>query len=464
MSVHSAGPARTGIGSRDGDGLGVVRIALALAALTTVLDATVVGTALGTLATEFDVGLSTIAWTTVGYLLATAAVLPTLAFATTRFGARRLFLGGMIIFIAGSLAAALSTSATMLIIARVVQGIGGGMVEPTAMTLTRRLAAPDRIGRTLGRFSLVINVAPILGPLVGGALAASGHWRAIFAINVPLGLIVLALCWRRLPRRTAGQDATVRTDFIGLALLTVGFSALLFAISQTGVRTTPAVIIGLVLIALVLLIGYGIRTVRADPASSPPLDLRLIRFRGFGAALLIMALVGILNYSQMIGLPLYAEHRGLHGVTVLLLYVSVGVGLIIAMPNAGRLSDRFGPARLVTVGAALLLPSTAVIAALGETLPLPALLLLLIMVGLGLGSVAAPTVSSVYRTVPAESSAHATTGVFMSVQLAAAFSVTALGVAQSQLPDQAGTIQYGLFAALAVVIMIGASRLPGSRR
>ncbi|GLY26947.1 hypothetical protein Kisp02_03120 [Kineosporia sp. NBRC 101731] len=133
--------------------------AVAAVALLAVLDGTVVAVALNSLAGSFEARLDQVVWVTIGYLLAVAAVLPVLGYLTARFGARMVFVAGLLIFLAGSGLTALAWSVPTLITFRVIQGVGGGLIEPTAMTLAAGLAPTRQLGRVMGVMSMIINVA-----------------------------------------------------------------------------------------------------------------------------------------------------------------------------------------------------------------------------------------------------------------------------------------------------------------
>ena len=163
---------------------------MAAAAFMAVLDGTIVTVAIDTFTTTFDASVATIGWVSVGYLLAAAVSLPVSGWAIERFGGRRVFLVGLTLFVLGSVLASLAWSAGALIAFRVLQGFGGGALEPTALTLAARQANGRRVGTVMGLLSLVVNVAPVLGPLLGGLFVEGGHWRWIFLVNIPLGIAV----------------------------------------------------------------------------------------------------------------------------------------------------------------------------------------------------------------------------------------------------------------------------------
>src|SRR4051794_16302328 len=178
--------------SADGDKLdrGVLLIAsvVVLGAIMSILDVTVVNVAIQTLAKEFDAPLETIQWIATGYTLALATVIPLTGWAAGRFGTKRLYLTAIGLFLAGSTLAGMSWSVVSLIVFRVLQGLGGGMIMPAGMIILTQAAGPQRIGRVMSVLGVPMLLGPILGPILGGWLVDDVSWRWIFFINVPIGI------------------------------------------------------------------------------------------------------------------------------------------------------------------------------------------------------------------------------------------------------------------------------------
>jgi EmrB/QacA subfamily drug resistance transporter len=440
---------------------GAALTVLGLAALLSVLDGTVVAVALNPLASAFGTTLAAVGWVTTGYLLAAATTLPLLGWATTRFGGKTVFLAGLILFVLGSALAASAWSAGSLIAFRVVQGLGGGLLEPSSLALAAALAGRDRVGRVLGTMSTIINVAPVLGPIVGGLLLGTGHWQWIFVVNLPFGVLVLVAALTLLPRQPAAPAAERPTaDVRGLATLTIGFVGVLFALTRSAQPGSAATVAVSAVLGVALLAGY-VR--HALTTSRPPaLDLRLLRRPGFAAALPVMGLVGLIMYGQLTSLPIYASTRfHLHGFAQGVLVSALGVGLLVAMTAGGRISDRTGPRPLVRCGSVVTLAGLAVFTVWHDALPLLVLFALFLVVGLGFGLTAAPTVASVYRILPGPEQAQGTTALFMTVQLAAALGVTFLGVLRSRTDGDWPTILFAVLAAAAAGIVVLSTALPG---
>src|SRR5690348_15512207 len=172
-----------------------------LGAIMTILDATIVNVALPTLGRDFGTSIATIQWVPTIYLLAFATVIPASGWATERFGARRVWITSLALFLAGSLGCGLSGSVAVLIGFRMLQGLGGGMIIPVGQAILARAAGPQRMGRVMSIIGVPLLLGPVIGPVIGGALVSGASWRWIFFVNLPVGAASLALA-RWLPGST----------------------------------------------------------------------------------------------------------------------------------------------------------------------------------------------------------------------------------------------------------------------
>ncbi len=429
---------------------------LGIAALVAVLDGTVVAVALGPLAADLGAPLSTVVWVTIAYLLAAATMLPLLGWASSRFGGRAVFLTGLALFVLGSGLAAMAWSAPTLIAFRVLQGFGGGLLEPTSLALAARLASKDRVGRVLGTMSMIINVAPVLGPVTGALLLDTGHWQWIFGINIPLGLVVFLAAMAVIPSDRTDRAGAARptADVRGLTLLTSGYVGMLLALNQSGQHRSGWFVGLSAALGAVLLAGYvwHALTITGPPA----LDLRLLRRREFAAALAVMGMVGLIMYSLLTSLPIVGASRyRLHGFDRGLLVCALGLGLLVSMSSAGRISDRTGPRPLVRAGSIATAAGLSALALGQARLALGALFILLVFVGLSFGCTAAPAFASIYRTLPAVDQPQGTTALFMAVQLSASLGVSVLGLLQAR----DGPNWFGMLCALLAVAAIAMAAL-----
>lgn len=424
--------------------------ALALAALMAVLDGTAVTASLDVLRISLGSSTSVIVWVTSIYLISASLALPLVGWASARFGGRRLVLAGLGLFVLGSVASGLAGSVEVLIAARVMQGFGGGLLEPAALALTAQLAPREQVGKVMGLMSLVINLGPVLGPLAGGLLADAGLWRWIFLGNVPLGLVVAAVVFRVVPADDEG-DHSVRADVRGMLLLSPGFAMLLLSINRWGESGQLSAASLLAMSGGAVLLGAYVRHA-LGAVRAPVLDLRLMRIRPYAAALAVMSGVGVTMYGQLTGLPAFAARvHHLDGLARGSLVAALGVGLLASMTIASRISDGTGPRVLVRTGGLVAAPMLALFALGSGSWPVWLLAIVLFVEGLGFGAVAAPTFASVYRTLSPEDAAQGTTGLFITVQLAASLGVTVVGL----LADRAGAHQTSLlFLLLAGVVLL----------
>ena len=200
-------------------------VVVVLGSIMTILDATIVNVALPTLGQDLHASISTIQWVATAYLLAFASVIPLTGWLSGRFGAKAVWLASLGLFMVGSLLAGLSPSIGALIGARVVQGLGGGMIMPLGQSMLAQVAGPKRMGRVMSIIGVPMLLAPVFGPLIGGALIGAASWRWIFFVNLPVGLLAIALAVRLLP--AGGHRSTRRLDVPGAVLLSGGLALFL---------------------------------------------------------------------------------------------------------------------------------------------------------------------------------------------------------------------------------------------
>src|SRR4051812_20253829 len=200
-------------------------------AVMSILDTTIVNVALETLARDLHASLADVQWVTTGYLLSLALVIPLTGWASERFGARRVWLVSVGLFTIGSVLCGAAWSLDSLIVFRVLQGMGGGMIMPVGMIMLAQAAGPQRVGRLMSIVGVPMLLAPVIGPALGGLIVDGASWRWIFLVNLPIGVIGLVLGRRLLPRGE-GSVAAGRLDWLGLALLSPGLALLVFSLAE----------------------------------------------------------------------------------------------------------------------------------------------------------------------------------------------------------------------------------------
>jgi EmrB/QacA subfamily drug resistance transporter len=378
-----------------------------LGALMTILDTTIVNVAIDRLSLEFHTDLATIQWISTGYMLALATVIPLTGWAADRFGTKRLYMISIFLFVLGSALSGMAWSAESLIAFRVIQGLGGGMVMPAGMTIMTRAAGPHRVGRIMSVVGVPMLLGPTVGPILGGWLVDDISWRWIFYVNLPIGAIALAMAAQILPRDR--PEPSQRLDALGLLLLSPGLAAFVYGLSETassgGVGSAKVLVPGL--LGLGLIAAFAVHALRTPHAL---IDLRLFRNRTVSASAMTTLLFGSAFFGAMLLLPLYFQTvRQETALSAGLLLAPQGIGAMVTMPIAGRLTDRTGAGRIVLVGLALVVIGTVGLTQVTATTSYWVLGVALFVRGLGMGATMMPSMSAAFQTLTRASVARAST-------------------------------------------------------
>jgi len=421
-----------------------------LGTIMTILDATIVNVALATLGRDFKTSISTIQWVSTIYLLAFASVIPLTGWASERFGAKRVWLASLTTFMLGSLLSGVAWSIGSLIAFRALQGLGGGMILPLGQTILARAAGPQRLGRVMSIIGVPMLLAPIFGPVIGGAIVDSASWRWIFFVNLPVGALAFLLAVRLLPE--VQPRLNERLDVLGLTLLSGGIAVFVYGLSEIGARgTVTDAVPATALAAGVALVALFVRHALRVP--NPPIDVRLFASRGFAAAAATNLLLGVALFGILILLPLYFQIvRGQSPLTTGLLLIPQGLGAAFAMPLAGSLTDTIGARRVVPAGIGLALLGTAAYTQIGANTADWYTSAALFVIGLGLGSTIMPSMAVAYQSVTREAVAQATSALNTIQRIAGSLGTALLAVVlqraiRSELPGfHGGLAQAGALA------------------
>jgi EmrB/QacA subfamily drug resistance transporter len=368
-----------------------------LGMIMSILDTTIVNVALRTLSVDLHSSISQIQWVVTGYLLSLAAVIPVTGWAARRFGAKRVYMTSLVLFTAGSGLCAVAASTTSLVLFRVLQGAGGGMIMPVGQLIMAQVAGPKRMGRVMGIVTMPAMLAPILGPVVGGAILQNLHWSWIFLVNLPVGVLAFALAWRMLPQTDSGEAG--RLDVVGLGLLSSGTTALVYGLSELGTHasfTAPTVIWPT--LAGIALIGVFIR--HALRVERPLLDVRLYANRVFGAASLTTFGLGAALFGAMILVPLYYQEVRHESVIVTGLLVGPqGLGMLLVMPLVSRFTQRLGAGRVAIGGVAILSLASIPLAFVGTSTSIAFISFVLLLRGVGIGFSFMPAMTAAFAAL-----------------------------------------------------------------
>jgi EmrB/QacA subfamily drug resistance transporter len=401
-----------------------------------VFDTTVVIVALDELSRQLHAPLSTVQWVVTAYLLALAVVIPLSGWATDRYGARTAWLVAVTGFTAGSVLSGLAWNIESLIAFRVVQGLAGGMMMPVGQALLVVSAGPRRMGRVMGILSVPMVLGPVLGPILGGLVVQEVGWRWIFFVNLPTGLVALALALTLLPATPPARKGK-RLDVPGLVLLASGLVATLYGLSRaasaggfTGSTTIACLAAGLALLA-----GFTVYSrARGDAAI---IDVRLYTNKVFAAASANTLLLAAAMYGALLLLPLYFQSvRGNGALDTGLLLMPLGLGAATAMPIAGRLTDRLGPRRPMLIGLGCALLGTLAYTRIGPDTGYPLLAIALYVSGLGMGATMTPNMVATYISLPKADVPRASSAYGIQRQVGASFGAALYAVVLSRNVDR----------------------------
>jgi EmrB/QacA subfamily drug resistance transporter len=267
------------------------------------LDSTIVATALPTIVGELG-GLAHLSWVVTAYLLAQTVVTPLYGMLGDIYGRKRVLQVGIVLFLLGSELCGMSQTMTQLILFRAIQGLGGGGLMVTSQAVVGDIVAPRERGRYQGIFGAVFAAASIAGPLVGGYFTTHLSWRWIFYINIPFGMIALAVLAATVPAR--GSRVRHSIDYVGAALLAVALSAAILVTDLGGTEYpwSSPLIIGLIAIAVGGLVAFVLVEGRAQ---EPILPLRLFRNRAFWVTSAVGLIIGFALFGSVTYLPLFLQ-------------------------------------------------------------------------------------------------------------------------------------------------------------
>ncbi len=373
--------------------------AVSLGTLMSTLDGSIVNVALPAIQQDFASDLTTIEWVVVAYLLVIGSLLLPVGRLGEVLTFRRVYLAGFAVFTAGSVLCGAAPNELALIGFRVVQAVGAAMVMAIGPAIVARTFPATERGRALGLTGVSVSVGLTLGPPLGGLLTAVATWRAIFLINLPIGIVAMLWAARVLPAEPEREGEPQTFDLRGAALAGVSFFALLLALSegQSWGWTSP-VTLGLVVLSVVI---GGVFVVAERASAQPLIDLALFRIRpfAFGLASVIVAFAGLFTATFLLPF-LLQRSEGFSPLETGLMLTPVPISMAIVAPLSGTASDRWGSAIPASTGMVL------IVLALLSLTTLPAgfapldLTWRLVLLGVGMGMFMSPNSSAVLGSVP----------------------------------------------------------------
>lgn len=329
---------------------------LLVSAFVVILNETIMGVALPHLMSDLGITASAAQWLTTAFMLTMAVVIPVTGYLLQRLNTRPVFILAMSLFSAGTLISALAPGFAELVVGRIVQASGTAIMMPLLMTTVMNLVPPETRGKTMGNISIVISVAPAIGPTISGLILSALDWRWLFLLVLPIALGALALGASRIKNVTVPTTAPI--DVLSIFLSAIGFGSFVYGLSGLGEAALhPPVVspwIPLLIGAAVIAI-FVLRQLQLQKQDRALLDLRTLTTKTFTIAVVMMAILMMSMFGVFILLPIYLQNvLGLTTLQTGLLLLPGGLIMGLCAPKVGSLFDKYGPKPLVIPGAILL--------------------------------------------------------------------------------------------------------------
>lgn len=420
------------------------------------MDGSIVAVGLESMRLRLGVSLIEIQWVATAFLLGLSAALPLTPWLVKKLGAGRLWLWALAAFLLTSIACALAPDAVALIAFRTLQGMTTGVLVTAGQTVIGLAVGPDRLGRTMGTLGLVVGLAPVVGPSVGGFLLAHFSWPVLFWLNLPIGLVAFGLALRYVPRGDRGQPPPV--DWPGLTLISLGLPLLVYTLTELDVALAA---VGALALAMFVWRSLRVR--------HPVLDLRLAARPVMGSALASVLLAGAGMFGAVLLLPLWFQVRlGAGPAEAGVLLAPMGLATTAFVLVAGRLTDRYGGGTVALTGSLVVLASTVPLPWLGPDAPPWLVQAVLVVRGAGLGLSIMPASTAAYASVGAAELGHATAlvNIVMRVGGAAGGAVCVIVLSRGLTagPETGFAWAFGVLGVLCVLGTVAAGRLRRAER
>jgi MFS transporter, DHA2 family, lincomycin resistance protein len=382
-------------------------IIMILGVFVAILNETLLNVALSKIMNDIGISPSTAQWLSTGYLLVIGVLIPVTAYLIQRFTTRTLFLVAMGLFTVGTFIAAISPGFTMLLLGRVLQASGTGLLFPLLTNVVFSIVPIEKRGSAMGTIGIVITFAPAIGPTLSGMIVEHYSWRVLFYGVLPIALFVIVFAYLKLKNVT--ETTNPKIDPISLLLSTLGFGGIVYGFSSSGeghggwLSNEVLIPIAIGVIALVLF------TWRQLTISQPLLDLRTFKYTIFRLSTLIMMIVMMAMFSAMMLLPIFLQNGlGYSPLKAGLVMLPGGVVMGIMSPITGRLFDKFGAKWLALIGLGLIANTLWQFASITLSTSYSTIMIFNTLLMLGISMVMMPVMTNALNELPPPLYPHGT--------------------------------------------------------
>ncbi|HDM4539099.1 TPA: DHA2 family efflux MFS transporter permease subunit [Staphylococcus aureus] len=387
----------------EGVSRGKILVALLFGMFIAILNQTLLNVALPKINTEFNISASTGQWLMTGFMLVNGILIPITAYLFNKYSYRKLFLVALVLFTIGSLICAISMNFPIMMVGRVLQAIGAGVLMPLGSIVIITIYPPEKRGAAMGTMGIAMILAPAIGPTLSGYIVQNYHWNVMFYGMFIIGIIAILVgfVWFKLYQYTTNPKA----DIPGIIFSTIGFGALLYGFSEAGNKGWGSVEIETMFaIGIIFIILFVIRELRMK---SPMLNLEVLKFPTFTLTTIINMVVMLSLYGGMILLPIYLQNlRGFSALDsgLLLLPGSLIMGLL--GPFAGKLLDTIGLKPLAIFGIAVMTYATWELTKLNMDTPYMTIMGIYVLRSFGMAFIMMPMVTAAINALPGRLASH----------------------------------------------------------
>jgi DHA2 family lincomycin resistance protein-like MFS transporter len=398
---------------------------LLVSSFVVILNETIMSVALPRLMESLQVSAGAVQWLTTAFLITMAVVIPVTGFLIQRVETRTIFIGAMSLFLAGTVVCALAPGLPLLIVGRIVQASGTAIMLPLLMTTVMTLVPPGMRGRIMGNISIVISVAPALGPTVSGIILHYLPWQFLFIVVIPIALA--AAIYGALRIENVGEQRYAPLDYLSVVLSALGFGGLVYGLSSFGETAESSGLVpgwAVLVVGLVALTAFILRQLQLQKTEDAFLDLRTFGSSNFTLAVGMLAICMGGLFGTVILLPIYLQHvLGIDTLQTGLMLLPGGLVMGLMAPQVGRLYDRYGTRPLLIPGTIIVSAVMWALTMVGEDTSVVAILIGHIAISVGLGLVFTPLFTASLSSVAPNLYSHGSAIAGVVPQVAGAASV-----------------------------------------
>ncbi|MFJ7978932.1 DHA2 family efflux MFS transporter permease subunit [Lysinibacillus xylanilyticus] len=383
----------------------VLLTVLILGCFLSTLNQTLLYVALSNLMDVFSVSATTVQWLSTGFMLVNGVLVPITAYLMKRFSTRQLFISSMLFLLLGSIFCAVAPNFATLLIGRMIQAIGAGIIMPLLMSIVMVIFPPEKRGSMMGLIGLAIIFAPAIAPTLAGFVIDYYSWRWLFIGIIPFVVIVIFMAMKYLIN--VSETAKPKLDVLSVILSTIGFGLILYGFSNAGSHGwDDKVVIASILVGIMTTAIFCLRQIKSE---DPLLNLSVFNNKLFTLTSIINIIVTMMMYADMILLPIYLQNgRGFTALDAGLLLLPGALVNAFMSPVTGKMYDRFGAKPLFIIGLIFVIPSMWVVTDLTETTAYSFLIIRTIFLRIGLSFITMPLNTASLNALPKTLVTHGT--------------------------------------------------------